>query len=37
LHNNVNTAADPGFLKPGLDVMKHADLGIEKEAAVRLK
>jgi sulfonate transport system substrate-binding protein len=37
LQNNVNTAADLGFLKPGLDVMKHADLSIVKEAAARLK
>ena len=37
LQNNVNTAAELGFLKPGLDVMKHADLSIVKEAAARLK
>jgi len=35
--NKVNTAADLGFLKPGLDVMKYADLSIVKEAAERLK
>jgi len=37
LQSNVNAAADLGFLKPGLDVMKHADLSIVKEAAARLK
>ena len=37
LQNNVNTAADLGFLKPGLDVSKYADLSIVKEAAARLK
>jgi hypothetical protein len=37
LQNNVNTAADLGFLKQGLDMMKHADLSIVKEVAARLK
>lgn len=37
LQNNVNTAAELGFLKPGLDVKAHSDLSIVKEAAARLK
>jgi ABC-type nitrate/sulfonate/bicarbonate transport system substrate-binding protein len=37
LQNNINTAADLGFLKPGLVVSKYADLSIVKEAAARLK
>jgi ABC-type nitrate/sulfonate/bicarbonate transport system substrate-binding protein len=37
LQHNVDTAADLGFLKPGLDVSKYVDLSIVKEAAARLK
>jgi len=37
LQRNVDTAADLGFLKPGLKVNDHADLSIVKEAAARLK
>lgn len=37
LQRNVDTAADLGFFKPGLNVGAHADLSIVKEAAARLK
>ncbi len=37
LQHNVDTAAELGFLKPGLIVSKYADLSIVKEAAARLK
>jgi sulfonate transport system substrate-binding protein len=37
LQRNVDTAADLGFLKPGLKVDAHADLSIVKDAAARLK
>ena len=37
LQRNVDTAADLGFLKPGLKVDAHSDLSIVKEAAARLK
>ena len=37
LQRNVDTAADLGFLKPGLKVDAHSGLSIVKEAATRLK
>jgi sulfonate transport system substrate-binding protein len=37
LQNNVDTAAELGFLKPGLKISDYADLSIVKEAAARLK
>ncbi len=37
LQHNVDAAADLGVFKPGLIVIKYADLSIVKEAAARLK
>jgi NitT/TauT family transport system substrate-binding protein len=37
LQRNVDTTADMGFIKSGVDVMNHSDLSLIEAAANRLK